>query len=116
VEHLFLIDCIAWFITCSIFIFGNSFPAFAVGFVFLGVALSGYTFKQVMIVQICGLEHISSYTFFDQLLILPFSLFVPNLAVWTSKKIGDLKFIFKMSLVASILRLVKLSKIARARN
>ena len=62
-----------------------------------------------MIVEVVGLDKMSSFFLFEKIITFPFALSIPTLALWISNRTDDLTVLFKIGLYSSILWFVKLS-------
>jgi len=105
---LLVLDSLLW-IACGLTLaFSKTYWSFLLGHVFLGIAISGYGgFKQVLIIQLLGIENQPKYIVVDQLLCFPITLLAPPVSIYLGSLIGDLSFLFRLSCVGSFIFLGK---------
>jgi len=101
---LLVLDSLLW-IACGLTLsLSKTYWSFLLGHVFLGIAISGYGgFKQVLIIQLLGMENQPKYIVVDQLLCFPITLLAPPVSIYLGSLIGDLSFLFRLSCVGSFI-------------
>lgn len=114
VSALIIVDMLLLLLLSATLIFFPSLVGFYVAFAIFGVAMAGYAgLKGVWVAEIVGVQQMSSYMVFEQMIIWPGALVVPNLLVALSVKKQDYSIIPKSSAIASIVAIILAASIAR---